>query len=688
MKIPEGLKSSISSKVLGKAKDVASKVSGSSGDNATLKVIAKNFMSIPSMARDINVARQNVTKLVKLEGGKPATGADMWFKKSKQNEEKLESELKKNDEEKIKSKTPQAVKKPESSKFSKLTALLKVGAVILALSQIPGGFIKNIFDGIVDSIKELAISIWEEITTAFTGFVDQIKKWFKDIVQPILDELKIFLQAVWAKITDFFKPIFNWVGDKIKTIIEFLQPVFDFMKSVFDKVMQVLSPLKSVYDSLLKNIEFAKNALKEAEAKSAKAEAPPGYEYDAEGGLQESAESRQAKSRAEKAKADADAKSKTEAAAKKKQEEEANKKKTLPDTGAGGGRGKGGPSAADIAKKDLTPSQLKWLGNADPTDPYIMARMPPPQPGEKGGPPAPVKPSPAPVAPKPPPAPAPAPVPAPAVKVTPTPAPAPAAPAQKPVPVLPEKGLVGQIVESLKQSGIVSVKAIANILATIKAETNFKVRSEDLYYKSPEQIQKTFGKIRIPSLDFAQQFVKNPEALANEVYKNTDGNKEPGDGYKFRGRGFIQHTGRNQYEGIKKFTGIDVVSNPDLLNDPVVATKALAWFFLSYKKQIIKKPEDLENMSTVNKAVGFADTTGEKAVKRIASAEQITSSISSGQNIDSLSGLVAADQRKQAKPNTPIVVNAPTTNTTNVVKNETKTASTSQANQTLLARAT
>jgi GH24 family phage-related lysozyme (muramidase) len=62
----------------------------------------------------------------------------------------------------------------------------------------------------------------------------------------------------------------------------------------------------------------------------------------------------------------------------------------LPSTGAGGGRGgQGGASASQAATKDLTPSQLKWLGGADPTDPYIMARMPAPIAGEKGGPPSP-----------------------------------------------------------------------------------------------------------------------------------------------------------------------------------------------------------------------------------------------------------------------------------------------------------
>lgn len=161
----------------------------------------------------------------------------------------------------------------------------------------------------------------------------------------------------------------------------------------------------------------------------------------------------------------------------------------------------------------------------------------------------------------------------------------------------------GVIVSALTEAGL-SQKAQANVLAQVKAESNFKPQSENLKYTKAEGIANTFGKTRIPSVEFAQQFVNNPEALANHVYAKTDGNSEPGDGWKYRGRGYLQHTGKNQYVAIKKYTGVDVVSNPDLLNDPAVAAKAVAWFFLDYKK---KKPEQLENISEVNKAVGFAD---------------------------------------------------------------------------------
>jgi putative chitinase len=184
----------------------------------------------------------------------------------------------------------------------------------------------------------------------------------------------------------------------------------------------------------------------------------------------------------------------------------------------------------------------------------------------------------------------------------------------------------GIVASALSEAGL-SKKAQANVLAQVESESNFKPRSENLNYSSAEAIQKTFGKTRIPSLEFAQQFVNNPEALANHVYAKTDGNSEKGDGWKYRGRGFLQHTGKNQYESIKKYTGIDVVSNPDLLNDPKVAAKAVPWFFLSYKG---KKPEQLEDISTVNKSVGFADTDGKKAEKRAELAKKYESGSVSG----------------------------------------------------------
>ena len=189
------------------------------------------------------------------------------------------------------------------------------------------------------------------------------------------------------------------------------------------------------------------------------------------------------------------------------------------------------------------------------------------------------------------------------------------------------KGLVGAgavIVSGLASAGI-SEKGQANILAQVQSESNFVAKSENLNYSSAERIQKVFGKNRFPDVASAQIYVKNPEALANYVYAKTDGNSEPGDGWKYRGRGYLQHTGKNQYKSIAKYTGIDVVNNPDLLNDPEVASKAVAWFFLVYKK---KRPEQLENIAEVNKAVGFSGGKDE-SYKRELLARQIGDKLSS-----------------------------------------------------------
>jgi putative chitinase len=74
---------------------------------------------------------------------------------------------------------------------------------------------------------------------------------------------------------------------------------------------------------------------------------------------------------------------------------------------------------------------------------------------------------------------------------------------------------------------------------------------------------------RFPTLASAQPYAGNPRALANKVYNGRMANR-PGtdDGWSFRGRGGSQTTGRNGYEQVKAQTGLDVVSNPDILIDP------------------------------------------------------------------------------------------------------------------------
>lgn len=93
------------------------------------------------------------------------------------------------------------------------------------------------------------------------------------------------------------------------------------------------------------------------------------------------------------------------------------------------------------------------------------------------------------------------------------------------------------------------------------------------FTKFVENLNYTAGRLvavwpnRFPSLAAAQPFANNPEALANKVYGGRLGNDQPGDGWRFRGRG-PQLTGRDNYQASARRTGLDLVNNPDLAAEP------------------------------------------------------------------------------------------------------------------------
>ena len=100
---------------------------------------------------------------------------------------------------------------------------------------------------------------------------------------------------------------------------------------------------------------------------------------------------------------------------------------------------------------------------------------------------------------------------------------------------------------------------------------------ENLSY-SAERLTAVWPK-RFPNADRARPYARNPEKLANYVYAGRMGNSEPGDGWRYRGRGLIQITGRSNYELAQELTGLQVLDDPDLLCEPGPALlSALAWW--------------------------------------------------------------------------------------------------------------
>ena len=107
---------------------------------------------------------------------------------------------------------------------------------------------------------------------------------------------------------------------------------------------------------------------------------------------------------------------------------------------------------------------------------------------------------------------------------------------------------------------------------------NFKFVRENLNY-SADGLRKIFPKY-FPTLEAAEKYARQPEKIANKVYGSRMGNGDEasGDGFKFRGRGYIQLTGKDNYAAFDKFVDDDIMANPDLVATKYPLTSA-AFFF-------------------------------------------------------------------------------------------------------------
>jgi putative chitinase len=108
---------------------------------------------------------------------------------------------------------------------------------------------------------------------------------------------------------------------------------------------------------------------------------------------------------------------------------------------------------------------------------------------------------------------------------------------------------------------------------------NFKLLQENLNY-SAKALQATWPS-RFTS-EKAAECERKPELIANVVYGGRMGNTEPGDGWKYHGRGLIQLTGKDNYVHFNRDTGVDCVNNPDLLCTPEFAALSAGWFWSTH----------------------------------------------------------------------------------------------------------
>jgi putative chitinase len=172
------------------------------------------------------------------------------------------------------------------------------------------------------------------------------------------------------------------------------------------------------------------------------------------------------------------------------------------------------------------------------------------------------------------------------VKPTPTPTPQPSTPTPQVAGLKLDKlkGHVPQVVidsipEVASKFGINTPLRVAHFLAQCGHESGgFKVTSENLNY-SAKGLMGIFKKY-FPTEAIANAYQRNPQKIANKVYANrmANGSEASGDGYKFRGRGYIQLTGKENYTAFGKSIGEDMTVNQDKVSGPYALLSA-AWFF-------------------------------------------------------------------------------------------------------------
>lgn len=117
------------------------------------------------------------------------------------------------------------------------------------------------------------------------------------------------------------------------------------------------------------------------------------------------------------------------------------------------------------------------------------------------------------------------------------------------------------------------------ISQTMEESENYTRLSENLNY-SAQGLLKTFPRY-FHDVNTANQYAHQPEKIANYVYSGRMGNGsvESGDGWKYRGSGYLEITGRNNIKIESDKLGIDFIANPDLLRTPKYALLSAGYFW-------------------------------------------------------------------------------------------------------------
>jgi predicted chitinase len=605
-KLTEKLIGSIKDKIIGTQMAPKESVAPTSLSPKHLKIISKNFMSISPMARDLNVASQNIKELVRVMGGKPSDKEDKVAGSGlteEEREKKLESLVEKEREsESLKpSKTEKSKSFFEKMKNKSVDKLKKTSigkkAIELKKQFTDNKFIKGfqkyfkiaaivgiLFYSFKDTITEWVKGLFATIKEKFDEFVGEIKEWFNNVVTKIVDGVRGFVDGMIEKVSDFFEKIGDWFVEKFQFIKDTFEPVMTFVSKVWDKFNKLIDGFKDRIRPIVKG------ALDFSGKDGRITKAIKGIGLDKFLGLSDpttkdkqvktDVENNQKKRQVERDVVEAEETAKVRKQEKEKQytgddeivrkrlgigektktmrKEEA-EKSTVPTPAQQSNpvpTRKETPtiSSAEPAQQRTTQNEKSVTTGKDQVKPEQESKSVAPSPSKKEE------------------APSGVPTGEPLVKK-----------------ISPEQGKKAMLDEMDRQN-ITDPTIRAAIMAQAAKETGgFQFLSENLGYR-PEGLKRTFGRLRNTPIDVIQNAVKGGAAAIGElIYGGSKdspsyefgvrnlGNTQPGDGAKYRGRGFFQLTGRANY----KRAGAD--DRPEKLLNLDEAAKTAVDFAMRYK---------------------------------------------------------------------------------------------------------
>lgn len=157
------------------------------------------------------------------------------------------------------------------------------------------------------------------------------------------------------------------------------------------------------------------------------------------------------------------------------------------------------------------------------------------------------------------------------------------------------------LTDAFRNGSLTTLNRRASFLAQCAHESaQFTVISENLNY-SAAGLMKVFKKY-FPTQELADKYARKPQMIASRVYANRmeNGSEASGDGWKFRGRGFIQLTGKKNYRLCGKDLGINLLEDPDYVSrSPIGAVETALWFWTINNLNSYADKDDLKGQTYI-----------------------------------------------------------------------------------------